>query len=293
MDRGTEQHRARFTQSDLGAVFYDNMVRERSPYTGILAPSKIDSLSPWDSPSGDDETYAAPGSGPTIRRVHVIAALLVGVFSGAVALAALIGHGQASAAPDEKPTVQSAAMAPSIGADAWTQSGKSSPRPALAPATPRPPEGAVPAAKPTTPQPSVTPSPLPAETSEPQVPTEEAGATEKDGRAIYDELLAKAKKGALKTRIQNLRDAIAAYPEGDEAMARLAIILMERVKDRDEALALATRAAELNANNAMAWLAVGYIHQMNGQPKESREAYIKCSKAEGPKKFVRDCSSLL
>jgi hypothetical protein len=43
----------------------------------------------------------------------------------------------------------------------------------------------------------------------------------------------------------------------------------------------------------MAWLAIGYIKQLNGSMKEAREAYGKCARAPGPRKYVRDCRSLI
>jgi hypothetical protein len=108
--------------------------------------------------------------------------------------------------------------------------------------------------------------------------------------ALLDQVKDNATKGQ---RIALLRDAIVLNPKGDEALARLSILLMESPKTREEALSLAERAAAANDKNAMAWLAIGYIAQMNGKSGEARAAYQRCAAAPGPMRYVRDCRSLM
>lgn len=112
--------------------------------------------------------------------------------------------------------------------------------------------------------------------------------------ADYDALLTSAKKSGLKSKkVAFLKKAIDANPRGDEALARLAVLLMESPKTRPEALDVASRAVAANSDNAMAWLAIGYIHQMNGDGEQAKRAYGKCAAASGPKRFVRDCRGLI
>jgi tetratricopeptide (TPR) repeat protein len=110
----------------------------------------------------------------------------------------------------------------------------------------------------------------------------------------YHALLEKVKGNASNSRqIALLRDAIVLNPDGDEALARLSILLMDSPKTRQEALSLAERAAAANEENAMAWLVIGYIAQMNGKSGEARAAYQRCAAAPGPMRCVRDCRSLM
>ncbi|MCP4605147.1 MAG: response regulator [Proteobacteria bacterium] len=111
-------------------------------------------------------------------------------------------------------------------------------------------------------------------------------------KAEYETLLKKAKKKGLKGKIKLLREAIAVNPEGDKALATLATLLMEKKTSRSEALDLAVRATEVNPDNGMAWLTIGYIKQLRGENKASKEAYRKCAACSGPKMYVRECKQL-
>ncbi|MDD5306942.1 MAG: response regulator [Deltaproteobacteria bacterium] len=141
------------------------------------------------------------------------------------------------------------------------------PQPVAAPPAPEPPPVLTPAQEPP-------PAPPPA------------------AAASYEELLAKSKKAGWKQRQDLLRQAVAANPSGDEALATLASLLMDNAATRGEALDLATRATAVNPDNAMAWLVVGYVNQLNGRPADSAAAYHKCASCSGPKMYVVECRKL-
>ena len=110
----------------------------------------------------------------------------------------------------------------------------------------------------------------------------------------YEEQLAAAKNTrGLAKRIAAFREVIATNPRGDQALAELAMLLMERKKTRAEALDLATRATEINPDNGMAWLVVGYVNQLDGKRAAAKDAYRKCAGASGPKKYVFECKRLV
>ncbi len=294
------------------AEFYDRVVRERSPYSGVLEPARRPF--PIEEPSADYATLAYHGRW-LIGRTHIIAATLLAVLAGAIAFASLSDFGTAMANSVDKPAVQAASMAPSLGLQHTDATESSTPaeseaeeetkirtidldRPLTATreiSTPKTAVAAV-AATPEIAAPETATAPKPATpepTAAPEAAVEPSAGTADLNKDAYDELLVQAKKGSLKKRMALLKEAMETYPEGDEAPARLAVILMERPKERGEALILARRAVELNGGNAMAWLAIGYIQQMNGQQGEAQKSYRKCAQADGPARFVRDCKSLL
>lgn len=139
----------------------------------------------------------------------------------------------------------------------------------------------------------------PPETVSDSQPVEEGTVAEAvgavaDSPVAYEALLAKAKSArGGKARIGLLREAIGVNPRGDEALAELALLLMELPKTRKEALDLAERAAAVNSQNATAWLVVGYVRQLEGNMVEARKAYAQCAQAQGPKKYVRECRGLM
>jgi hypothetical protein len=111
--------------------------------------------------------------------------------------------------------------------------------------------------------------------------------------ADYTDVLEQARKERNRKKKQDLlRQAIEINPSGDEALATLAMLLMERGKTRVEALDLATRAVEANPDNGLGWLVIGYVKQVIGKAAEAKEAYRKCAGCSGPKKYVRECRQL-
>lgn len=126
-----------------------------------------------------------------------------------------------------------------------------------------------------------------------QTPEATPKAPSAEALAKYKALLTKADLSGGKARIKYLRSALALYPEGDEALAFLATMLMENKSTRSEALDLAQRATKANADNAMGWLAIGYIYQLEGDSETARDAYKKCASCSGPHVYVRECVKLL
>jgi DNA-binding response OmpR family regulator len=109
----------------------------------------------------------------------------------------------------------------------------------------------------------------------------------------YAKLLDKAEQASRKRQVALLREAMALNPYGDEAPARLAIALMEGGKTRAEALMLAQQAVGLNPRNAMAWLAIGYIHQLEGRSDDSQAAYKRCAEGAGARLYINECKRLI
>ncbi len=112
--------------------------------------------------------------------------------------------------------------------------------------------------------------------------------------AKYASLVEEAQKwGSRSKKEQILREAITVHSDGDEALARLSILLMDAKSTRSEALELAEHAAKINTQSGIAWLAIGYINQLNGNIARSTEGYRMCSESEGPTKYVNECRGLL
>jgi hypothetical protein len=125
-------------------------------------------------------------------------------------------------------------------------------------------------------QPAAAPAPAPAQ----------AAMTE------YENLMAKAKKSGRKKKIALLREALQHNPNGDDALAQLSIQLMEAKSTREEALALANRAVSINPQNAVGWMAVGYVNQLNKNMAAAKSAYKKCATGTGPKAYKIECRRL-
>jgi CheY-like chemotaxis protein len=115
---------------------------------------------------------------------------------------------------------------------------------------------------------------------------------EEEAKAEYEKLLAKAQRASGKKKARILKEAIAAYPKGDAAMAQLATMLADRSRTRDEAMEYAEQASIINPDNAMAWLAMGYINQLQGNEPAAKRAYKKCAACSGPKMYVSECRRL-
>ena len=54
----------------------------------------------------------------------------------------------------------------------------------------------------------------------------------------------------------------------------------------------AQQAININPDNAMAWLAIGYINQLQGNDTLAKQAYKKCAACSGPKMYVSECRRL-
>lgn len=96
-----------------------------------------------------------------------------------------------------------------------------------------------------------------------------------------------------KNKVEFLRKYIGSHPRDDAAMAKLATMLMEMSFSRGEADSLARKAADLNPDNAAAWLVIGYVYQLGGDKKAADNAYRKCAQSSGPAYYVTECRRLL
>jgi CheY-like chemotaxis protein len=216
---------------------------------------------------------------------------------GLVVMAALAGAGYAiwrfaanaevmdfDAAPIRRPDVGKEPRP----ADAWQDMVVPVP-PALEKREPVRDAGAVAVAPPPSPvvvQPE--PEPEPAQPSPPPV----AVVVAVDAGA-YSDLVAKARNAPRKKKIALLESALEIDPQGHEALSELALALMESGKTRAAALEYGQRAVAAAPDDAKAWLAIGYIFQLNGDTAKSREAYAKCAAAKEPRDYVRECKRML
>jgi hypothetical protein len=270
----------RAARHGMNVELYEHMVRERSPYTGILEAPRGGaprSTSRTRSTLGDfDPSYYEMRPRIPITRTHLIALAALALVCGGITLVSLSGEGTAmAAAASRSDEVRVDKAEPVVAANGPAAS----------------PELQVASALPVKEE---TPKPTPvASAPDPKSTVDEPTVEEKPALAPYEEMIEQAQKASSKKRITLLRDAIEAYPNEDEALAMLSLLLMESAKTRDEALELASRAADLNADNATAWLTIGYISQLKGQTTEARAAYGKCAKGQGPRRIVRDCRSLI
>ena len=129
-----------------------------------------------------------------------------------------------------------------------------------------------------------------AETETPKAVDDTSGTPAK--AAEVSKLLSDAKKAGKRKKLTLLEQVIAIDPTNDEALSMLAIQLLERKQTRDQAFDYANRATAANPDNATAWLAVGYIQQLNGDNDAAKQAYQKCAACSGPLQYVRECRRL-
>ena len=87
------------------------------------------------------------------------------------------------------------------------------------------------------------------------------------------------------------RNAIAANPNGGEALANLAFMLLNRSENR-EALELAERATTVDPTNSKAWITLGAARQATGDTAGGNDAYQHCVD-QGEGRYVRDCRAML
>ncbi|MCP4680242.1 MAG: tetratricopeptide repeat protein [Deltaproteobacteria bacterium] len=248
-------------------AFLDSMVRERSPYTGVLMPSKV-SIKHFYKTSSVSKRRTNRAKPKTSKRRWpraVVAIALIAVVLGLTTImqmtekeATIVAISQDVTVNEKQPV---SAPIETLKEQSYIEDENVEP---VLEAEPQVKPNATPRVDPDKPSP------------------------------MYESLLAEAKKKGTKTaKIGRLREAIEIYPKGDEALARLSIILMDSPKSRVEAFKLAKRAIVINPKNAMAWLTIGYIHQLSGRRKEAKAAYKKCASSNGPRKYIKDCRSLI
>ncbi len=267
--------------------YYDQLVWERSPFTGMLVSpsSRISEALIREPRIIIDTDYAAEAA--TVPQERLFSRKLwktVGIAACALLFAGWLVNSWSPHQAAAKTAPPPHARTPETAKSAAVSEKPSKPVPQ------RPVAAKKTAASISEPEemPVEEPAPQPAKAAAPA-----AAPPSVDDNAQYQALLEEAKKSSQRKQIRLLKEAIVLNPDGDEALAKLSILLMEAPKTRREALTFAERAADANEHNAMAWLAIGYIHQMTGNPGQAKAAYLKCAAAPGPKRFVRDCRGLI
>lgn len=256
------------------AEFYDAVLRERSPFTGMLPPApRVEIHTRFSSlpPRPATEWVTGSFTRSSVRAGHMAAAALAVLISVIGVFASMRDGDEAAARSDTEARADTAAPRENGSQKRYT-TDVALPREVVKP--PRSPEPMAQVAIPET---------------QPETRDEEEAAP---GR--YEVMLEQALKTAPRAaRIERLHEVIELYPEGDEALARLSILILENPRTRPEALDLAERATSVNPDNAMGWIAIGYIHQLGGARSKAREAYQRCASASGPKRYVQDCRNML
>ncbi|MGB5684000.1 MAG: tetratricopeptide repeat protein, partial [Polyangiales bacterium] len=108
----------------------------------------------------------------------------------------------------------------------------------------------------------------------------------------YDAQLALARRLKRGSRaVAAYRRAIALDPQGADALAELARLMLARQHTR-EATELAERATAIDPSNALAWVTLGAARQMRGDRQGARQAYQNCAKL-GKGKYVAECRAML
>jgi hypothetical protein len=87
------------------------------------------------------------------------------------------------------------------------------------------------------------------------------------------------------------RRAIVLNPEGSDALAELARLMLARQHTR-EATELAERATAIDPSNALGWVTLGAARQMRGDRQGARQAYQSCVKL-GRGGYVNECRAML
>jgi CheY-like chemotaxis protein/tetratricopeptide (TPR) repeat protein len=172
-----------------------------------------------------------------------------------------------------------------------------SPSPAEPPSETAPREAAVP------PEPAETAEATETETAE-ATETETAEATETETAEAtetppepaaptgeYATLLAEAQRLRGRRAEEAYRAAIAANPNGVEALSALAFSLLNR-RQNQEAADLAGRATAIDATNSQAWITLGAARQELRDAAGARQAYQACVD-QGQGRYVSDCRLML
>ena len=108
----------------------------------------------------------------------------------------------------------------------------------------------------------------------------------------YDAQLGLARRLKRGSRaVKAYRRAIALNPEGADALAELARLMLARQHTR-EATELAERASAIEPSNSLAWVTLGAARQMRGDLQGARQAYQSCVKL-GRGRYVSECRAML
>ncbi|MCS6798279.1 MAG: DUF4388 domain-containing protein [Myxococcota bacterium] len=107
----------------------------------------------------------------------------------------------------------------------------------------------------------------------------------------YAALLETARRARRRDQEAAYRAALAANPDGVEALAELGFLLLNAGRNR-EAAELAERASSLDPTSSQAWITLGAARQALGDRAGARQAYENCVQ-RGQGRFVRDCRQML
>ena len=118
-----------------------------------------------------------------------------------------------------------------------------------------------------------------------------ADLTPEQQKAV-DALLDRVDNVGRRKKIAIYREVLAINPADDRALAGLSIQLLEAKQTRPEALELAQQAIVINSDNAVAWMAKGYVLQLEDQMDAAKEAYRRCAECSGPTEYTRECGRL-
>jgi DNA-binding response OmpR family regulator len=140
-------------------------------------------------------------------------------------------------------------------------------------------------------KPEETTPPLAAASPETGEPPQKKTLTTEE-KVAFNQLLAEIEKSGKRRKIKLLQEALQIDPTSSKINAMLSIELLESKQTREEAFGLAKKAIALNPDNAMGWLAKGYIHQLNNEKNEAKEAYRRCAECSGPGEYRLECRRL-
>lgn len=256
-------------------------VFEQPPHANLEAPRALDpsSLAARRSP--------AP---PTLLPWVLVAAIVCGVGAVAFVLSqrrepaasapapATLSESVSESAPPSVPTPTSSETVQASGSDPGVDTG-TDPEPGSKTTPPTEP------APPTTASPDTPPSAAPVEN--PEVIYPETGAPD-----TYEAQLALARRLKRGARADAAyRRAIALNPQGSDALAELARLMLARQHTR-EATELAERATAIDPSNALGWVTLGAARQMRGDRQGARQAYQSCVKL-GRGGYVSECRAML
>lgn len=115
----------------------------------------------------------------------------------------------------------------------------------------------------------------------------ETGAA--DTYAAQLQLARRLKRGS--RAVAAYRRAIALNPQGVEALAELARLMLARQHAR-EAAELAERATAIDPGSSLAWVTLGAARQMRGDRQGAKHAYQSCVKL-GKGRYVAECRAML
>ena len=109
--------------------------------------------------------------------------------------------------------------------------------------------------------------------------------------AAYTALIEEAQSLRGRRRIAKYEEALAANPNGVEALTELAWFRLNRGQN-EQAAQYAERASTLDPTNSKAWITLGAARQALGNASGAREAYQACVD-QGQGRYVSDCRLML